>query len=199
MNQQQLRVSAFYSEIAETYDSEFEAKANYQIPHLLINAFDNAGFKSGSILDIGCGTGKLGAYIGPKFKMTGIEISACMAKKAAVRGYREVYWGPAEEVLQHIPTKSVDHVVALSSLYFIENIDLIAYESIRIARKSVFVSLEQFDEETRKAMLAKGIEIHNHSEKAFGKSIVTRNVHLWTRPHNGKSIQGDIVHKIIKR
>ena len=130
--------------------------------------------------------------------MFGIEISPVMAQKANERGYSKVQYGLAEEVLGTYQTKSVDHVVACSSLYFIENIDLVVWESLRIARKSVFVSLEQFDEETREVMLHNGIRIYNHHRNKFGNSVVIRNTHLWTRPSNGKKIFGDIVHKIIQ-
>jgi len=130
--------------------------------------------------------------------MLGIEVSPVIARIASEHGYSEVRYGPVEEILGTYQTKSVDHIVACSSLYFIENIDLVVWESMRIARKSVFVSLEQFDEETREAMLHNGIRIYNHHRNRFGNSVVIENTHLWTRPSNGKKIFGDIVHKIIQ-
>ena len=195
---QQSAVAAFYDSIADKYDEQFESKADYQIPAILRTEFAKSGFSSGSILDIGCGTGKLADYLNRQFTMFGIEISPVMAQKANERGYSKVQYGLAEEVLGTYQTKSVDHVVACSSLYFIENIDLVVWESLRIARKSVFVSLEQFDEETREVMLHNGIRIYNHHRNKFGNSVVIRNTHLWTRPSNGKKIFGDIVHTIIQ-
>lgn len=198
MNLQQSAVAAFYDSIAANYDKQFESKANYQIPTILQVKFARNSFSSGSILDIGCGTGKLADYLNHQFAVFGIEVSPAMAQKASVRGYSEVQCGPAEEVLSIWQTKSVDHVVACSSLYFIENINLIIRESMRIARKSIFVSLEQFDVETQEAMFHIGIRIYNHHPSKFGDSTVIENAHLWTRPSNGKKIFGDIVHKIIQ-
>lgn len=197
---QQGRVAAFYDKIADKYDEQYEGRADYQLPHILRTRFVKNGFKSGTILDIGCGTGKLNTYLDhTAFSIEGIEISANMAYKAMDRGYRNVYYGAAEDVLPLRPTKSVDHVVALSSLYFIQNIDQIIWEAIRIARKSIFVSLEQFDEVTRTEMLGvNDLGRWNHSAEKFGDATVLKNIYLWKRPDTGKQVYGDVVHKVLQ-
>ncbi len=190
-------VAVMYDRIAPVYDKEFMGKADYQVPRLLREEFARREFNYGSMLDIGCGTGKILCDLGARFIMYGIEASGTMCHLAKRRGYVEVRYGFAEEVLSGFPTKSVDHVIALSSLYFVENIDQVLWESLRIARKSVFFSLEQFCEKTRIKMRDRGIRIFNHPSGKFGDSVVIRNTHLWTRPTEGTKILGDIVHKII--
>jgi ubiquinone/menaquinone biosynthesis C-methylase UbiE len=193
-------VSAFYDSIADSYETEFEAKSDYKVPKLLREEFVRHRFNTDpinadSILDVGCGTGKLKEYLENKFVMYGIDVSAQMISKARLRVYDNLYLGPAEEILSQLPSKSVDHIVALSSLYFIKDITSVVEEFIRIARKSIFVTLEFFDEETKAAMRAHAIEIYNHRWDEHLSSIGRH--HLWTRPSNKKEIRGHIIHKIL--
>lgn len=198
MNAQSLKVAAFYDKIADDYDELYAGKADYQLPHILRDEFVRCGFTSGTILDIGCGTGKLINLLDKGWSIEGIEISAKMAYKATDRGYKNVYYGSATDVLPLRPSKSVDHVVALSSLYFIQDLDQIIYEAVRIASKSIFVSLEQFDEETRAESLS-GFQIgrYNHSVEKFGEATILKNKYLWKRPDRDKKIFGHVVHKIL--
>lgn len=190
-------VAAFYDRIGSVYDDQLMGRADYQVPRLLREEFARRGFNYGSMLDIGCGTGKIFCDLGARFTIHGIDPSAEMCQIAASRGYSEVRYGFAEETLSTIPTKSVDHVIALSSLYFIENIDLVVWESMRIARKSIFVSLEQFSERTKMSMEDQGMRIFNHARTKFDDSIVIQDTHLWTRPVERTKVFGNIAHKII--
>ena len=87
---QRRNVTAMYDEVASVYDNDFEAKADYQAPEILINTFNKHNIYSGKILDIGCGTGKLKNYLGNKFEYIGIDISPKMVVEAQKK-YSKVY------------------------------------------------------------------------------------------------------------
>jgi len=188
-------VAEFYDAIAESYDEQFAALANYQAPHYLLREFSRLSYSNGIILDVGCGTGKLVDYLEGNFEMTGIDVSPLMARQAERRGYR-VSVGCAELILPTLESRSVDHIVALSSLHFVEDINLVIRESHRVARKSIFVTLEQFDNETVMEMCELGVPIYNH-QLAYRDACIAHDVHLWTRPKNGKKILGNVLHFVL--
>ena len=192
---QRENVRKLYDETASVYDEEFEQKADYQVPEILQEIYQANGFISGSILDIGCGTGKLNEYLDHHFDYTGIDLSEKMLEVARTRGAKTLS-GPAEEVLKTLSDKSFDHVVALSSLYFIEDFANIICEMERIARHSFFITLERFTPETINDMKKKGISLYNHSSSAIANPTkIFTNTFLWQRPVQGEKIYGDIVFK----
>jgi ubiquinone/menaquinone biosynthesis C-methylase UbiE/L-alanine-DL-glutamate epimerase-like enolase superfamily enzyme len=111
------------------------------IPNAL-RIFNEYSIFSGSVLDVGCGPGNLKDVLTGDFSFTGIDNSKKMLSLAKSRDYETIY-GDILEELQKIPDKSFDHVVALSSLYFTKNIDLVMKEINRIAKKTWLVSLDQ--------------------------------------------------------
>ena len=71
----------------------------------------------------------------------------------------------------------------------------------RVARKSIFISLEQFEPEIIEMMRSRGIDIYNHPTDVIeNPTEVNRNVFLWVRPgvQERTDIRGDIVFKIVK-
>ncbi len=195
LTSQQEQVRDLYDGIAERYDSDFEAKAEYAAPGYLIKMFSDAGISGGSILDVGCGTGKLREYLGDKFQYAGIDLSPKMLSVAEGRGY-SVEQGVALEILKKHSDRSVDHIVSLSSLYFMEDFHALVAEFERIARKSMFVTLEQFPPETIKMMHDRGIAIYNHPTSAIDNPTNTLSgVYLWKRPGTDQKIYGDVVFK----
>lgn len=192
---QQEHVKNLYEDIAERYDTDYEQKAEYAAPQYLIEAFRDAGIENGHILDIGCGTGRLKEYLGDNFQYNGIDLSPKMLSIAEGRGYH-IEQGAALEILQKQKDKSFDHVVALSSLYFMEDFPALVAEIERVARKSIFLTLEQFQPETIEMMRDRGIAIHNHPiNEVANPTKVLRDVHLWKRPGTEQKICGDVVFK----
>lgn len=190
-------VSKMYDDVAASYDESFAGKAEYQIPKILVETYRKYKINNGDILDVGCGTGKTAKDLGKTFAYYGIDVSSRMAIESKKRGYT-VQVGPAEDIIRNLQSKSVDHIIAMSSLYFIENWESILNEFERVARKSIFVSLEQFDLQTIRMMKSRGINIYNHS---FGlvdnPTEVIRNIFLWKRPNTKDRIYGDICFKLI--
>lgn len=196
---QRENVTRLYDGAAAVYDDSFEAKAENQITPKLVELYKKYGINGGTILDLGCGTGKLIEYLGDNFEYKGIDISSQMAERARDRGY-EVFIGPVDEQIKKFPDKSIDHIVAVSSLFFVKDWALIAEEIQRIARKSIFVSLEQFEPEVIEQMKQLGINVYNHSTSEIkDPTYVDKNTFLWIRPTTKERVEifGDFVFKKI--
>lgn len=190
-------VTRLYDEAAAVYDESFDSKAEYQIPGKLIEIYAKYGISEGEVLDIGCGTGKLKEYLGDGFTYKGIDISPAMIEIAKKRGF-EGFIGPVEDVISTLGDKSVDHITALSSLFFIKDWKKLAKEFDRVAKKSIFVSLEQYKPELIEIMKKRGIDIYNHSADVIeNPTEVIRNTFLWIRPtvEERVAIYGDLVFK----
>ncbi len=197
ISKQRQNVTRLYNEASSIYDDSFDGKSEYQIPSRLIETYKKNNIISGQILDVGCGTGKLREYLGDCFTYKGIDISPLMIELAQKRGF-EGFVGPVEDIIKTFEDKSVDHVTALSSLFFIKDLENLVKEFERVARKSIFISLEQFEPEIIEIMKDKGITIYNHSVDTIpNPKEVTKNVFLWIRPTTEKRVEifGDLVFK----
>lgn len=193
------KVTSFYDHIGSVYDEQFESKAEHESPRILADLYKEFGIVDGTIEDIGCGTGQLKNYLGSTFEYKGIDLSEEMAKIAQQKGF-DVSIGPAEEIIEQIPDKSVDHVTALSSLYFFPDIKQLIKDCERIAKKSIFLTFEQFDQELINVMKEKGIQLYNHDSGIVDNpDRVIKDILLWKRPQTGQEIYGDIVFKILDK
>ncbi len=194
---QRKNVTELYEHAAPVYDESFDGKAEYQIPLKLKETYKEHGITGGEILDIGCGTGKLREYLGDGFTYKGIDLSPAMIELAEKRGF-EGFVGPVEDVISAFEDKSVDHITALASLNFVKDWENVAKQFERVARKSIFVSLEQFSPEIIAMIKARGIDIYNHSADAISDpKEVTKNIFLWIRPTVDERVEifGDLVFK----
>jgi predicted TPR repeat methyltransferase len=195
-NPQLKEIERMYDSIALVYDVEYEERADYQAPKILTDLYKKYQITNGSILDIGCGTGKLKKYLRGNFTYSGIDLSSNMIKEAESRGYKG-YLGPTSEIIKTFSDKSFDHVVAMSSLYFMPNFNLLIDQIERVAKKSYFITLEQFDGETLAHMDKKGIKLYNHSRNIISNPTeIVENVFLWKRPGTAIKIFGDVLFKI---
>jgi ubiquinone/menaquinone biosynthesis C-methylase UbiE len=197
LTRQRENVTQLYEHAAAVYDESFDGKAEYQITGKLIETYAKHGIIEGEVLDVGCGTGKLREYLGDGFTYKGIDISPAMLELAKKRGF-EGFVGPVEDVIATFEDKSVDHITALSSLYFVKDWEKLAKQFERIARKSIFVSLEQFEPEIIEMMKSRGIDIYNHSADAIDDpKEVIKNTFLWIRPTVEERVEifGDLVFK----
>lgn len=80
-----------YRDWAATYDQDFLARSGYRFGHLIADAFKAAGGQ-GPVLDAGCGTGHIGAFLPPEIELDGVDISAEMLDVARRKGrYRKLY------------------------------------------------------------------------------------------------------------
>jgi ubiquinone/menaquinone biosynthesis C-methylase UbiE len=190
-------VSALYDEGASLYD-KLSVDSLYVGESLLVDTFAKHKIKDGKIFDVGCGTGKIKESLGDNFKYEGVDISYCMVEKAKKRGYIG-HVGAIEDVVKGLPDKSVDHVIALSSMYFMKDFTTLLSEFERIARKSFFITLEQFDPGIKEMMEGRGIHLYNHQSSLIkNPTEIQKDIFLWRRVSTGDDIRGDVVFKKIK-
>ncbi|MGB3510731.1 MAG: class I SAM-dependent methyltransferase [Microcoleaceae cyanobacterium] len=111
-----------------------------------VKIFHKYNYHQGSILDIGCGTGFLSKLSQGNFEYTGINISSKMLGYATKRGYKTIHKS-IETALPEIDSQSYDFVFCLSSLYLVEDAATAIKHIYRIARKAIFISLDEMTEE----------------------------------------------------
>ncbi len=199
LERQRSNVAAFYDKAAPEYIESLESKTEYQLPRIVKEIFKKYGIEEGSVLDVGCGVGKIRDYLGDKFSYQGIDISQGMVEEAKKRGF-DAQAGPAEELVRMFGDKSVDHITALTSLYFIKDWESLAKEFERVARKSIFVSLDHFEPKIIEMMKNKGIDLYNHSASAIhDPTEVLKDVFLWKRVGTEDRIYGDVVFKLFEK
>ena len=192
---QRSNVAAFYDHAAPEYVEALESKTEYQLPRIIREVYNKYGIKDGSVLDIGCGIGKIKDYLGPVFTYQGIDLSPGMVNEAKKNGF-DAQLGPVEELIKSFGDKSVDHITAMTMLYFVKDWEGLAREFERVARKSIFVSLDQFESKLIQMMKTKGIDLYNHDASAIhDPTEVQKNVFIWKRAGTEDRVYGDIVFK----
>jgi 2-polyprenyl-3-methyl-5-hydroxy-6-metoxy-1,4-benzoquinol methylase len=109
---------------------------------------------SGTVIDIGCGTGIGGKIIlkhNNSSKIIGVDFAEEMAKKSIQNGYQNVYVGLMEEIIPVLVSKNVkfDHAISLSAIYHLPNNVVTNFLSslFEIAEKSVTLEIEEITEE----------------------------------------------------
>lgn len=138
----------FYNQksVANNYDKVAEEQADYKIPTLLNNFYQKNQISSGSILDLGCGTGKIAEQLQGNFQFTGIDYSDNMILHAEKRYDKLIIGNMIEEIIK-FPDNSFDHIIALSSLVFLTPTEFnnVLFHMERIAKVSLFFNVEDLD------------------------------------------------------
>lgn len=184
----------FYNKFAASYDEtlknpECNAQQVYEGKKLFSKYHHEE--KEGSILDVGCGTGFLSQLVEGNFEYTGIDISQEMLRIAAQRGYQTIH-KPIEESLVEIDSKSYDFVFSLSSLLFVEDIQVALDQLHRIARKAVILSLDNTTEEYIKNF---AVTVYNHSQIEFSNAKEDYWILGWKSPTLGIPIYTRMIYE----
>ena len=82
-------VETLFDQYADRFDTALVERLDYRAPELLADALDAAhpGRRFASVMDLGCGTGLMGAAIrGRAGHLAGIDISAAMLAQALAKG-----------------------------------------------------------------------------------------------------------------
>jgi len=164
------------------------------IPNSL-RIFNEYDISTGSILDIGCGPGNLKDILTGNFYFTGIDKSQKMLAIAESKSYKTIY-GDILNELKNIPDKFFDYVVALSSLYFVENIDLVIKEISRIAKKAWLISLDQITPQlVDHYKKSENINLYNHFN--VNMEDVSEEIYFsgWKSPTTNEIIKCRLVFK----
>lgn len=185
-------VKDFYNQFASTYDASFQSsQTNAQ--HLneaaqIFNKYNS--HSSGSILDLGCGTGLLKELLGENFQYTGIDLSENMLNYAKQRGYKIINQ-PLELILSQLPDSSYDFVFALGSLMFLTEINSAISNMKRIARKSVLFNLDCLSPEFIERA---NVNVYDHSDFFISNPRADYTTFGWTSPTTGISVQTRIIY-----
>lgn len=145
---------------------------------------------SGSVLDLGCGTGLLKDQLHGNFDYTGIDVSNNMLDCASKRSYKIIHKS-VEDALPEIPDSSYDFVFALSSLQFIKDIYSCLTHIKRVARRSIILSI---DDLTENFLHKSKMECYNHSRVVIENAQEDYFIRGWISPTMGIVIQSRIVY-----
>jgi predicted TPR repeat methyltransferase len=120
---------------AHNFDRHLVGSLNYQLPKdvaiLIKDWYPNLDC---DILDLGCGTGLLGACLGPcKGVLVGVDLSEVMLKLAAQHGvYDKFHAVDVVKALVSTPSEQYDLITALDVFVYIGKIDLLFKDIYRI-------------------------------------------------------------------
>ena len=123
-------ISWVYDQHADHYDQHMVETLKYQIPDLLFNAIEPfVPSRNLDILDLGCGTGLLGARLHPLARtLTGVDISSNMLKGARQRQiYDDLACSELLEFMQ-MQTRKFDLAVAADVFAYIGDLSKVFHE-----------------------------------------------------------------------
>jgi predicted TPR repeat methyltransferase len=129
-------VSSTFDNFAPTFDAHL-AKLHYTVPRELAALLLRHAKRSLSILDLGCGTGQVGAALaGHGHRLTGVDLSPKMLAQARARNhYEQLELAEIHSWLQAAATESFDAVCAADVLIYIGALETLFREAARILRK----------------------------------------------------------------
>ena len=143
-------IASIHDQIATYYD-----KTSRTEPLELKIAENAKSFDwTGSVLDLGCGTGYLGELLhtaGARSELVGVDLSPGMTAAASVKSfYRQpVTIGPIQDFVFRGEEGSYDHVACYSTLHFFDNptCTAIIARMFMLARKSVSFEIDDLSAE----------------------------------------------------
>ncbi len=182
----------FYNKFAHLYDS---ALKGIQVNAQYVNEAAKIFHKyhrgtSGSILDLGCGTGLLKDLLEGKFEYTGIDVAENMLNYASKRGYKMIHKS-IEEALPELPDSSYDFVFALGSLLFIKDVHPSLEHINRIARQSILLSLDSL---TKEYIDSFTVAVFEHSKVSMPEAQDDYLIRGWTSPTTGITIKTRMIY-----
>ncbi|MBW4625615.1 MAG: class I SAM-dependent methyltransferase [Brasilonema octagenarum HA4186-MV1] len=178
-------IENYYDKYSEKYDEVAKSpECKAQFHNEAKKIFRKYNHQTGSILDVGCGTGLLSDVLEGNFEYTGIDVSGGMLKYASERGYKTIHQ-TIEDGLPKIESKSYDFVVSLSALFLVEDIHTSLNQINRIARKAILIGLDRLtDDYIKNAYLP----VYDHSQVNIPNTLEDYFILGWISPTLGTSI-----------
>jgi predicted TPR repeat methyltransferase len=131
-------VSTLFDQYAEHFDAHLVGVLKYNVPQQLADAMRNA-WQEGSgrecrVLDLGCGTGLMGAALAPlRMQLTGVDLSAKMLDKARARNiYMRLEQSDLLAMMAAEPDCSYDAIVAADVFVYIGKLEELFAEAFRL-------------------------------------------------------------------
>ncbi|KAG0623732.1 hypothetical protein M758_3G197300 [Ceratodon purpureus] len=198
-------VAATFDNFSPTYDSQAKRHSKIeQATESLVTAHDF----SGSVLDLGCGTGVFGRKLYMHQKQHGMspssvvgnDISHGMVEKNPIpESYQGYKMGPLQDVVMNL-TESFDHIVSLSTFQYLDEVTLSAVLAriFLVARKSVTFTIDEIPElqnELLEKASLKHMQARNHiaQVEAFGvprgwRVAARERAFGWTSPSTNTNV-----------
>ena len=174
----------------------------YQILTKLLGKYEY----NGDVLDLGCGTGRVGEIITSckqNAKLIGVDVSPKMAKQAKL--YSQVHRDSIENFVFNIDEQTFDHVLSIGCLHFLNNVvfEEVIRRLFEIARKSITISIEEIPDVYNEMLIKKGCHcIYSYNNKSVIDDfnipenwILAHSEHnlMWCSPTTGINIHGLIL------
>ena len=129
---------------AGRFDAELVGRLKYRVPRrVAAMLLERAMGRSASVLDLGCGTGLLGVYLGRiAGSFVGVDLSGKMLDQARRHGiYTELRQGDLQDELLRTAPESFDYVIANDVFIYVGDISAVvpaAYSVIRTGGAFIF-------------------------------------------------------------
>jgi predicted TPR repeat methyltransferase len=136
---------------AGRFDVELVGQLKYRVPRRVAEILlARATGRNASVLDLGCGTGLLGAYLGRiAGPFVGVDLSGKMIAQAMRHGiYTELRQGDLQEELLRIAPEAFDYVTANDVFIYVGDISAVIPAAFKAIRKggALIFSCETADE-----------------------------------------------------
>jgi predicted TPR repeat methyltransferase len=134
---------------AQQFDEWVVHQLGYYAPRRVAEIIHEAWpAKNASVLDLGCGTGLLGVYLGPiEGSLVGVDFSQTMLDQAKTRGYDRLHKCDLRDALRDTPPLQYEVIVACDVFIYTGRLDPHAPDMARILRPNgmVILTFEQSD------------------------------------------------------
>lgn len=184
-------IEKYYDKFSEKYDEVIKSsECNAQFYNEAKKIFLKYNHQTGSILDVGCGTGLLSDVLLGDFEYTGIDVSGGMLKYASERSYKTIHQ-TIQDGLPKIESKSYDFVVSLGALFLVEDIHTSLKHINRIARKAILIGLDRLtDDYIQNAYLP----VYDHSQANIPNTLEDYFILGWISPTLGTPIYSRMIY-----
>lgn len=194
-------VRGFYADFAPKYDAYCMGPDATFFSKVWTDIVSSNDF-AGTVLDLGCGTGLVGALIkekhGKASELTGVDLCPEMAQRAAA--YSKIIEGRMENVVMSL-SQGFDHVLSVGVLMYLDpgHFELVLGRAFDLAKSSVTLTVENIEPEYRAKVMGLHpcIVIWNHYETMKGfqaprgwSRVWEREDELWTSPTTKNVVSG---------
>jgi predicted TPR repeat methyltransferase len=143
-------VAGLFDAMAHGFDRHLVGELDYRVPEELAALVRPLlGARAGRVLDLGCGTGLLGAALArPGLELTGVDLSGEMVREAGRRGiYARLVQADLQEELQRTAPGSLLAVLATDTFIYAGDLaDIVAATAAALAPGGLFAfSIEHCD------------------------------------------------------
>lgn len=130
-------VEQLFDEYADKFESHLVTELKYSVPQqmaVLLQGIDRSDSRKWSVLDLGCGTGLLGAEVAPlAYRLVGVDLSSKMlAKAGALNLYHRLTQMDLLEMMQEEAAASYDLVAATDVFVYVGKLDALFAQARRV-------------------------------------------------------------------